>query len=178
MGDLPSIERRASRIKLLLMDCDGVLTDGRIWLTEDGSEQKSFNTHDGLGLALWHRAGLRSGVITGRTSSGLARRASELEIEFVRQGDPNKVGAFEEILRLADVDVDKVAFVGDDLTDIPLMQRVELAVAVADAVEEVRGVAHFVTRREGGRGAIREVVELILKSQGHWSDLLEHYIRR
>jgi 3-deoxy-D-manno-octulosonate 8-phosphate phosphatase (KDO 8-P phosphatase) len=178
MGDLSSIERRASRIKLLLMDCDGVLTDGRIWLMEDGSEQKSFNTHDGLGLAMWHRAGLRSGVITGRTSSGLARRASELEIEFVRQGDPNKVGAFEEILRLAGVEVDKVAFVGDDLTDIPLMQRVELAVAVADAVEEVRGVAHFVTRREGGRGAIREVVELILKSQGHWNDLLEHYIRR
>ena len=178
MGDLSSIERRASRIKLLLMDCDGVLTDGRIWLMEDGSEQKSFNTHDGLGLAMWHRAGLRSGVITGRTSSGLARRASELEIEFVRQGDPNKVVAFEEILRLAGVEVDKVAFVGDDLTDIPLMQRVELAVAVADAVEEVRGVAHFVTRREGGRGAIREVVELILKSQGHWNDLLEHYIRR
>jgi 3-deoxy-D-manno-octulosonate 8-phosphate phosphatase (KDO 8-P phosphatase) len=177
MSDLSSIERRASRIKLLLMDCDGVLTDGRIWLTEDGGEQKSFNTHDGLGLALLHRAGLRSGVITGRTSSGLARRAGELEIEFVRQGDPNKVEAFEEILRLAGVEEDEVAFVGDDLTDIPLMLRVELAVAVADAVEEVRSVAHFVTRREGGRGAVREVIELILKSQGHWNDLVEGYTR-
>jgi 3-deoxy-D-manno-octulosonate 8-phosphate phosphatase (KDO 8-P phosphatase) len=178
MNDLSSIERRASRIKLLLMDCDGVLTDGRIWLMEDGSEQKSFNTHDGLGLALLHRAGLRSGVITGRTSTGLTRRAGELEIEFVRQGDPNKVEAFEEILRLAGLEEDEAAFIGDDLTDIPLMQRAELAVAVADAVEEVRGVAHFVTRREGGRGAVREVVELILKSQGRWNDLVEHYTKR
>jgi 3-deoxy-D-manno-octulosonate 8-phosphate phosphatase (KDO 8-P phosphatase) len=178
MSDLSSIERRGSRIKLLLMDCDGVLTDGRIWLMEDGSEQKSFNTHDGLGLALWHRAGLRSGVITGRTSSGLDRRASELGIEFVRQGDPNKVAAFEDILRLADVDENEVAFVGDDLTDIPLMQRVELAVAVADAVEEVKRSAHLVTKLEGGRGAIREVVELLLKSQGHWEDLVEHYTGR
>ena len=178
MIDLSSIERRASRIKLLLMDCDGVLTDGRIWLMEEGGEQKSFNTHDGLGLALLHRAGLRSGVITGRTSSGLVRRASELEIEFVRQGDPNKVEAFEEILRLAGLEEDEVAFVGDDLTDIPLMQRAELAVAVADAVAEVRAVAHYVTVREGGRGAVREVVELILKSQGRWSDLVEHYTER
>ena len=173
--DQPSIERRAARIKLLLMDCDGVLTDGRIWLTDDGTDQKSFNTHDGLGLALLHRAGLRSGVISGRTSSGLEKRAGELDIEFVRQGDPDKVAAFEEILRAAGVGENEVAFVGDDLTDIPLMLRVHLAVAVADAVEEVRGAAHFVTRREGGRGAVREVIELILKSQGLWNDLLEHY---
>ena len=173
--DQSSIERRASRIKLLLMDCDGVLTDGRIWLTDDGMDQKSFNTHDGLGLALLHRAGLRSGVISGRTSRGLERRAGELEIQFVRQGDPNKVAAFEEILRAAGVGENEVAFVGDDLTDIPLMLRVHLAVAVADAVEEVKSVAHFVTRRDGGRGAVREVVELILKAQGRWSDLVEHY---
>ena len=175
MSDLSSIERRAARIKLLLMDCDGVLTDGRIWLMDDGTDQKSFNTHDGLGLALLHRAGLRSGVISGRTSPGLERRAGELDIEFVRQGDPDKVAAFEEILRAADVAENEVAFVGDDLTDIPLMLRVHLAVAVADAVEDVRGVAHFVTRREGGRGAVREVIELILKSQGLWGDLVEHY---
>ena len=173
-NDLSSIERRASRIKLLLMDCDGVLTDGRIWLTE-GGDQKSFNTHDGLGLALLHRAGLRSGVISGRTSSGLERRAGELQIEFVRQGDPNKVAAFEEILAAAGVDENEVAFVGDDLTDIPLMQRVHLAVAVADAVEEVRAVAHLITRRDGGRGAVREVVELILKSQGLWEEIVEFY---
>ena len=178
MTEISLVERRASRIKLLLMDCDGVLTDGRIWLMEEEGEHKSFNTHDGLGLTLLHRAGLRSGVITGRTSSGLTRRAQELEVEFVRQGDPNKVGAFEEILRLAGVEEDEVAFVGDDLTDIPLMQRSELAVAVADAVAEVRAMAHYVTLREGGRGAIREVVELILRAQGRWNDLVEHYTER
>ena len=176
--DQTSIERRAARIKLLLMDCDGVLTDGRIWLTDDGTDQKSFNTHDGLGLALLHRAGLRSGVISGRTSAGLEKRAGELDIAFVRQGDPHKVAAFEEILQAAGVGENEVAFVGDDLTDIPLMLRVQLAVAVADAVEEVRGVAHFVTRREGGRGAVREVVELILKAQGAWSEIVESYTGR
>jgi 3-deoxy-D-manno-octulosonate 8-phosphate phosphatase (KDO 8-P phosphatase) len=177
MNDFSAIERRASRIKLLLMDCDGVLTDGRLWLLENGGEQKNFNTHDGLGLELLHRAGLRSGIITGRTSQAVSRRAQELGTEFVRQGDPHKLESFEEVLRLAAVDEDEVAFIGDDLTDIPLMQRSELAVAVADAVEEVRAVAHYVTRVEGGRGAVREVVELILKSQGRWSDLVEKYLK-
>lgn len=109
MDDLPSIERRASRIKLLLMDCDGVLTDGRLWLTEDGDEQKSFNTHDGLGLSLLHRAGLKSGVISGRTSKALTRRAEELGVEFVRQGDPDKIEAFEQVLQQAGVDENEVA---------------------------------------------------------------------
>lgn len=177
MEQLSSIERRASRIKLLLMDCDGVLTDGRLWLLENADEQKSFNTHDGLGLTLLHRAGLKSGIITGRRSNALARRASELGIEFVRQGDEHKVAAFEEILQLAAVGEDGVAFIGDDLTDIPLMQRSELAVAVADAVEEARSVAHYVTRAEGGRGAVREVVELVLKSQGRWGDMVEQYLK-
>jgi 3-deoxy-D-manno-octulosonate 8-phosphate phosphatase (KDO 8-P phosphatase) len=176
MKDLSDIERRASRIRLLLMDCDGVLTDGRLWLTDDGDEQKTFNTKDGLGLALLHSAGLRSGVISGRTSKALARRAQELGVEFVRQGDPNKIEAFDEVLRLAKVDENEVAFVGDDLPDIPLMQRAELAVAVADATEEVRSVAHYVTQTEGGRGAVREVIEIILKSQGRWNDIVEFYL--
>ena len=114
------IECRASQIKLLLMDCDGVLTDGRLWLLENGDEHKSFNTHDGLGLALLHRAGLKSGIITGRTSTGVERRASELGMEFVRQGDPEKLAAFEEVMRAAGVNEREVAYVGDDLTDIPL----------------------------------------------------------
>jgi 3-deoxy-D-manno-octulosonate 8-phosphate phosphatase (KDO 8-P phosphatase) len=177
MDDLISIERRASRIKLLLMDCDGVLTDGRLWLTENGDEQKSFNTKDGLGLALLHRAGLRSGVISGRKSIAVERRAQELGIEYLRQGDEQKTAAFEEVLRLAGVNEDEVAFIGDDLSDIPLMQRSELAVAVADAVEEARALAHYVTRAEGGHGAVREVVEIILKSQGRWNDLIEGYLK-
>jgi len=177
MDDLASLERRASRIKLLLLDCDGVLTDGRLWLTEDGDEQKSFNAHDGLGLSLWHRTGLKSGIITGRTSKAVTRRAEELGVEFVRQGDPEKIAAFEEVLRQAGVAEGEVAFVGDDLTDIPVMQRAELAVAVADAVAEARSVAHYVTRAKGGQGAVREVVELILKAQGRWSDLVDEYLK-
>ncbi len=177
MEDISSIERRASRIKLLLMDCDGVLTDGRLWLTEDGNEQKTFNTHDGLGLSLFHRAGLKSGIISGRSSNAVERRAREVGVEFVRQGDANKAEAFEEIMRLAGVNEDQVAFVGDDLPDIPLMKRSELAVAVADAMEETRLAAHYVTRADGGRGAVREVVELILKAQGRWNDLLDAYLK-
>ena len=177
MDDLASIERRASRIKLLLMDCDGVLTDGRLWLTDEGDEQKSFNTHDGLGLALFHRAGLKSGIITGRSSRAVARRAQELGVEFVCQGNPDKTAAFEQLLQQTGVDENEVAFVGDDLPDIPIMNRAELAVAVADAVEETRSAAHYVTRAKGGRGAIREVIEIILKSQGRWHDLVEDYLK-
>jgi len=177
MDDQASIERRASRIKLLLMDCDGVLTDGRLWLTADGDEQKSFNTHDGLGLSLFHRAGLKSGIITGRSSRVVARRAQELGVEFVCQGNPDKTAAFEQLLREAGVDENEVAFVGDDLPDIPIMNRAELAVAVADAVAETRSVAHYVTRAKGGRGAVREVIEIILKSQGRWHDLVEDYLK-
>ncbi len=178
MDDLAAIERRASRIKLLLMDCDGVLTDGRLWLTADGDEQKAFNTKDGLGLSLLHRAGLKSGIITGRSSEAVSRRAGELGVEFVRQGDPEKIEAFEEVLRLAGLKEDDVAFVGDDLTDIPIMRRVEFAVAVADAVEETRAVAHYVTRAKGGRGAVREVIEMILRSQGRWNGLVDTYLKQ
>jgi 3-deoxy-D-manno-octulosonate 8-phosphate phosphatase (KDO 8-P phosphatase) len=177
MEDFPSIERRASRIKLLLMDCDGVLTDGRLWLTETGGEQKSFNTHDGLGLSLLHRAGIKSGIISGRNSAAVTRRAAELGVEFVRQGSLDKIAVFEQLLREAELTDNEVAFVGDDLPDIPLMNRVELAVAVADAMPETSAAAHYVTRARGGRGAVREVVELILKSQGCWHDLVEGYLK-
>jgi len=177
MKDLSSVERRALHIKLLLMDCDGVLTDGRLWLLDDDDEQKSFHTHDGLGLALLRRAGLKAGIITGRTSNVVDRRARELGVEFVRQGQANKLAAFEELLREAGVGEHEVAFIGDDLPDIPLMKRSELAVAVADAGAETRAAAHLVTHAAGGHGAVREVVELILKTQGRWNDLVEEYLR-
>jgi 3-deoxy-D-manno-octulosonate 8-phosphate phosphatase (KDO 8-P phosphatase) len=177
MEDLATIERRASRIKLLLMDCDGVLTDGRLWLLESGDEHKSFNTHDGLGLSLLQRAGLKSGIITGRRSTAVTRRAAELGIEYVRQGDPHKIAAFEDVMRQARVDETEVSFVGDDLTDIPVMRRSELAVAVADAVAETRAAAHYITHARGGHGAVREVIEMILKSQGRWNDLVDAYLK-
>lgn len=175
MEDFASIERRAQHIKLLLMDCDGVLTDGRLWLLENGDEHKSFNTHDGLGLALFHRAGLKSGIISGRKSQALERRARELGVEFVRQGNVQKTAAFREILSEAGVSEHEVAFIGDDLPDIPLMKRSEFAIAVADAVAETQLAAHYVTQARGGRGAVREVVEIILKTQGRWNDLVEEY---
>ncbi len=177
MPDLSSIERRAAQIKLLLMDCDGVLTDGHVWLIESGDEQKSFNVRDGLGLALWHRAGLKSGIISGRSSNCVERRASELNIEFVRQGTKDKLKDFDEVLSSAGVEEREVGFVGDDLNDVPLMLRAGFAVAVADAAEETRAVAHYVTRAPGGSGAIREVVEIILKVQGRWSDITQEYLK-
>lgn len=177
MQEIREIERRAARIRLLLMDCDGVLTDGRITLLSDGDEEKSFHTRDGHGIVLLHRAGLRSGIISGRTSTLVERRARELGMAFVKQGTWDKIKEFEEVLREAGVEEEEVAFIGDDMTDIPLMQRSELAVAVADASEETRMAAHYVTQVPGGFGAVREVCEIILKAQGHWADLMQRYIK-
>jgi 3-deoxy-D-manno-octulosonate 8-phosphate phosphatase (KDO 8-P phosphatase) len=175
--DRLEIEKRAARVKLLLMDCDGVLTDGRITLLGADDEQKSFHTRDGHGLVLLHRAGLRSGIISGNNSSAVDRRARDLGIAFVRQGTWDKIVEFEEVLAAAGVDDAETAYIGDDVTDIPLMQRVGLAVAVADATEETRAVAHFVTQLPGGFGAVREVTDLILKAQGRWADLMRKYIK-
>ncbi|HEY0405064.1 MAG TPA: HAD hydrolase family protein [Pyrinomonadaceae bacterium] len=177
MDNRAEIEKRAARVKLLLMDCDGVLTDGRITLLPGGDEHKSFHTRDGHGLVLLHRAGLSSGIISGRTSSAVERRARDLGIRYVRQGTWDKIVEFEETIAEAGVDDSETAFIGDDVTDIPLMQRVGLAVAVADATEETRAVAHYVTQLPGGFGAVREVTDLILKAQGRWAELMRKYIR-
>ena len=176
MEDFAPIERRAARIKLLLMDCDGVLTDGGLTLLENGDEHKRFHARDGHGIVLLHRAGLKSGIISGRSSSCVQRRARELGIEYVFQGSLDKIKDFEELLGQAGVSENEVGFIGDDVTDIPLMQRSELAVAVADAVEETRSVAHYVTQLSGGHGAVREVIEIILKSQGRWHELMRRYL--
>lgn len=176
MIERAEIERGAARIKLLLMDCDGVLTDGRITLLENGDEEKSFHTRDGHGLVLLHRAGLYSGIISGRTSSLVERRARELGMHYVRQGTWDKIKDFEELLGEAGLDSSEVGFIGDDVTDIPLMQRAALAIAVADAVAETRAAAHYVTELRGGFGAVRETCELILKAQGRWSDVMRKYM--
>jgi len=170
------VQERAARIKLLLMDCDGVLTDGRIWIFENGEEQKGFHTRDGLGITLLHRAGLRSGIISGRTSSAVETRARTLGMSFVVQGHVNKVQAFADVLLEAGVTNGEVAFIGDDLNDIPLMLQSGLGVAVADAALETRERAHYVTKAPGGFGAVREVIELILKSQGRWDELIRKYV--
>jgi 3-deoxy-D-manno-octulosonate 8-phosphate phosphatase (KDO 8-P phosphatase) len=175
MLEREEIERRASRVKLLLLDCDGVLTDGRITLIEGGDEEKSFHTRDGHGLVLLHRAGLQSAVISGRTSSALERRARDLGIRHLRQGTHDKIVEFREVLEAAGVTGEETACLGDDVTDIPLMRRCTLAVAVADATEDTRAHAHYVTTLPGGFGAVREVCELILKAQGRWEELMKRY---
>jgi 3-deoxy-D-manno-octulosonate 8-phosphate phosphatase (KDO 8-P phosphatase) len=176
MSNELSVAERAARVKLLLLDCDGVLTDGRIILRDDGDEYKAFHTRDGHGLVLLHRAGLRSGIISGRTSSSVVRRAKDLGISFVRQGSWDKIKDFREVLAEAGVAADETAFVGDDVTDIPLMRRCGLAVAVADAAPETLAAAHHVTKLPGGFGAVREVTDLILQTQGRWDELMQRYL--
>jgi 3-deoxy-D-manno-octulosonate 8-phosphate phosphatase (KDO 8-P phosphatase) len=173
----PALRKRAAQIKVLLMDVDGTMTDGGVILLSqpDGTalEIKRFDAHDGQGLTLAHTAGLRTGCITGRQSSALLRRAKEVNMEFVYMKQPSKIPAYEEILRKAGVSDAVVAYVGDDLPDIPLMRRVGLAVAVADAVPEVKKVAHFTTTHAAGHGAIRDAIELILKSKGVWEEMID-----
>ena len=154
------------------MDVDGVLTDGRIWLLSrrDGtaSEIKGFSAYDGAGLKLARAAGLRTGLITGRDSSAVSQRARECEIEFVYQRRATKIESYEEILRITGADEGEVAYVGDDLPDLSVLNRFGLAVAVANAAPEVKRAAHYVTARSGGDGAVREVIEIIVKAQGKW----------
>ena len=176
MDELDEVGRRAARVRLLLLDCDGVLTDGRITPVEGGEELKGFHTHDGHGLVMLHRAGLRSGIISGRKSRLVELRAADLGVSFVRQGALDKVEAFEALMAEAGVEPAHAAYVGDDVVDIPLMRRCALAVAVADATPDTRAAAHYVTRLPGGFGAVREVCELILKAQGRWDELMKRYL--
>jgi len=173
----PAVKKRAAKIKVVLMDVDGTITDGSVTLLSqpDGSalEIKTFDAHDGQGISLARTAGLRMGVITGRESAALRRRMNELNVEFVYEKQPHKIAAYEEILQKANVREEEVAFLGDDLPDLTVMRRVGLAVAVANAVPEVKRAAHYITARNGGKGAARELVELILKSKGSWEEMID-----
>jgi 3-deoxy-D-manno-octulosonate 8-phosphate phosphatase (KDO 8-P phosphatase) len=173
----PVIRARAKKIRVLLMDADGTLTDGRVWLISEPDDQsavemKVFDAHDGAGLTLVRSAGIRTGIITGRESPAMRRRAKEMKIEFLYERVPEKIPIYEEILRIARVTDAEVAYVGDDLPDIPVMQRVGLAIAVGDATPETKRAAHYVTKALGGRGGVREAIELIMKSQGIWEKML------
>ena len=176
----PEVLTRARKIKLFLMDVDGTLTDGGVCLISttaaDGSddsvvsEMKAFNAHDGQGLSLAHTMGIQTGFITGRSSPAVARRAHELRVTFVYLGQAKKMDAFEECMQKAGVTEEEVAYMGDDLPDIPLARRAGLAVCVADGAPELAAICHYTTRRLGGHGTAREVVELILKAQGRWEE--------
>ena len=173
----PALKKRAARIKLLLMDVDGTMTDGGVILLSqpDGSalEIKNFDAHDGQGLTLPHTAGLLTGCITGRESPALLRRAHEMKMDFIYMKQALKMPAYEEILGKAGVADSETAYIGDDLPDIPLMRRVGLAVAVGDAVPEVKRVAQYTTAALAGRGAVREAIELILKAKAIWEEMID-----
>jgi YrbI family 3-deoxy-D-manno-octulosonate 8-phosphate phosphatase len=158
--------RLPTDIKLLLMDCDGVLTDGRLYFSAEGEAMKVFDVRDGQGIVSWHRAGYKSGIISGRGAREIIqKRADELGIEFVRVGSSNKVAHCEEIISSLGIGAHNVAYVGDDIGDVELMKHVGFAVAVADAVPQAKAVASYITEAKGGRGAVREVVDMLLSSE-------------
>jgi len=167
----------APNIKLFLTDVDGVLTDGSILLGSDGGEYKRFHVRDGAAIAILQKLGIRTGVLSGRTSEVTPRRAKELGMEFVVQCSAmHKAEALEDLCADADIDPAEVAYIGDDLADLPVLRRVGYPMAVADAAAEVRDVARYVTRRPGGRGAVREAIEHLLKQMGRWDDVLDAYV--
>jgi len=174
------VMRRAKRIRVLLMDVDGTLTPGMVCLQgfPDGSvaEMKVFDPHDGAGVKLASIMGIRTGLITGRDSPATTRRAREMGMEFVIQGQPKKLESYKAIMIRAGVSDEEVAYIGDDLPDLPILGRAGLAVAVGDAVVEVKRAAHYITTMPGGKGAAREVVELILKAQGKWKKAIPQAI--
>ncbi len=177
---LAEIEARARRIRLLLLDCDGVLTDGSVIYTAEGGgaaeTTKVFHIHDGQGLRLAKQAGLRLGLISGRSSLALAARARELSFDYVYQNVADKLAPYEQLRQAARLSNAEIAYVGDDLPDLTPLRRAGLAIAVADAVPEVLQCAHYVTVKPGGRGAVREAVELILKAQRQWAAVLQPFL--
>ena len=168
---------RSRQIRLVILDCDGVLTDGSIVYDEMGREIKRFHVRDGFGVRCWQRAGHRIAVISGRYSQTLAWRCRELGIQPVVQGEPNKESAYHALLNACGVSPAETCMIGDDLPDLPLILASGIGVAVADADPLVRERADVVTHERGGRGAIREIIELLLKKQGYWSEVIEFYTR-
>ena len=165
-----------ANIEMLVMDVDGVLTDGTLVIHADGRESKHFNSLDGHGIRMWKRAGLDVALISGRASEPTARRAEQLQIEHVFQDCHDKLPVFETLLDQIGLPAEKAAFIGDDLTDLPVIRYAGFGVAVANAVVEVKRYADYVTTHPGGRGAVREVIEHILKNSGRWQKLMKRYL--
>jgi 3-deoxy-D-manno-octulosonate 8-phosphate phosphatase (KDO 8-P phosphatase) len=172
---MPTLEQRCQTIRLILADVDGVLTDGGIILDNQGVETKRFHVRDGMAIRLWHKAGYRFGLITLRSSQIVKLRVVELGIELVRQGIEDKLLAMQQIVKELRLPLMQVCYVGDDLPDLAPVRAAGLGVAVADACGELRQAAEYVTQLPGGNGAVRETVEMILKAQGRWEDLIRTY---
>ena len=171
------IETRGKKIKLVVLDVDGVLTSGEIIFGRDGELMKKFNAQDGLGITAAHKAGLKTAIITARESQIVHLRSAELKITDVCQGTMNKVESLLELVSKYNLTLEQVAYVGDDLNDLPVIGCVGLACAVANAVWEVKNHAHLVTNHKGGQGAVREVIEFILKTQGKWESIVKSYMQ-
>jgi 3-deoxy-D-manno-octulosonate 8-phosphate phosphatase (KDO 8-P phosphatase) len=169
------LAQRCSAIRLLLTDVDGVLTDGGVILDNQGIESKCFNIRDGLAVRLWQHAGGQAGLVTGRSSQVVKLRAAELDMEVVRQGVKEKLPEVQAIAAAMKLTAEEIAYIGDDLPDLPTIRWSGLGIAVADAPEEVREAADYVTSVPGGGGAVREVVELILKNTGRWENVIRRY---
>jgi YrbI family 3-deoxy-D-manno-octulosonate 8-phosphate phosphatase len=166
---------RCKSVELVLSDVDGVLTDGGVLFNNQGIEIKRFHIRDGSGIKLWQRSGGKFGLITGRTSHIVEVRAAELGIEIVRQGAERKLATVRDVIYELKLKPEQVCYVGDDLPDLPVAKYVGLAVAVADAASELRDIVHYVTKTPGGEGAIRETIEMILKNQKRWEDLIQNF---
>lgn len=168
--------KKIKQLKLLVLDVDGVMTDGRIIYNDDGKETKMFDVKDGHGIKLLMRAGIDVAIITARESNVVLHRAKNLGIEMVYQKAMDKVAAFEDILKKKQLSLGEAAYAGDELVDIPLLRRVGFAIAVNDAVADVKKYADYITKKNGGCGAVREVCEIILKTQGKWKEVTAKYL--
>lgn len=172
----PLLQRLAARIRLLALDVDGVLTDGRLYFDSQGNELKAFNSRDGLGLKALQRFGIQLAIITGRSSSMVAARAAQLKIEHVYQGSDDKLSAYMDLLEKTGLAAEQVCYAGDDWVDLPVLRRVGLSVTVPGADDQVKSRVHWVTSRAGGHGAVREICDLILAAQGHDQVLLQEIL--
>lgn len=170
-----NLDKLAQQIKLIVFDIDGVHTDGKLYFTATGETMKAFNSLDGLGINMLLRSGIEAALITGRTSTIVETRAAELGIKYLYQGKTQKVEAFNDCLQKLNIGADKAAYMGDDVTDLPVMQRVALSIAPANAVDVVKENADWVTQHRGGNGAVREACDLLLKAQHKWQQAISAY---
>ena len=170
-----SVQERAQRVRLILLDVDGVLTDGTVIMHGDGTESKGFHIRDGAAIVWAMQAGIEVGMLSARASAATAQRAAQLGMKIVAQGAISKPTEFERIVAENDLVDEDVAYMGDDLLDIPVLRRSGLSAAPADAAEEVRAAAHWVSNHRGGRGAVREFIELVLRSQGRWDTIVRNF---
>ena len=170
-----TIEERIRKIRLLILDVDGVLTGGRIIYDNYGDTVKIFDVRDGLGIVLLGRVNIKAAIISAGRSKAVTRRAKELKVTTVYQGVPDKLKVYNKLIRKFRLKDDEVSYIGDDLTDIPVMKRVGFAIGVPNSVDEVKGIAHYITSHNGGRGAVREIAELIIRTQGKWDEVMAKY---